>query len=222
MTIQWFGQSFFKISIKNSKGQDVVVAIDPFNSDCGLKTPSKFGADILLITHDHADHNNTKIIKGTNESPEPFIISGPGEYEIKEVMVYGISSYHDDQEGKERGENIIYLINAENMWLAHLGDLGQKTLTDSQLEKIEGTDILCLPVGGNFTINAKEAGKIVSQIEPRVIIPMHYKIKGLNLKIDGVENFIKEIGLPPTEIDKYKIQKKNLPQENQELVILKN
>jgi len=110
------------------------------------------------------------------------------------------------------------------MWFAHLGDLGQKTLTDQQLEKLEGTDIIMIPTGGTFTLNAKEANKIISQIEPRVIIPMHYNLPGLKFKtkkkLDAVEKFIKEIGLKPTEEEKYKIQKKNLPQENTELIIL--
>ena len=225
MTIKWFGQSFFKINVKNTKGEDVVIAIDPYNKDYGLKVPTKFGADIALVTHDHKDHNNLSIIKGTNFSPKPFIIFGPGEYEIKEIMIYGIPAYHDDQQGAERGENTIYLINAENMWLAHLGDLGQKTLTDKQLEKLEGTDIIMIPTGGTFTINAKEATKIISQIEPRIIIPMHYNLPGLKFKnktkLDDVNKFIKEVGLNPQKTDKLKIQKKNLPQENTQLVILK-
>ena len=221
MTIKWFGQSFFKINTKNSKGEDLVIAIDPYNKDYGLKVPSKFGADIVLVTHEHKDHSNTDLIKGTDLSPEPFVVSGPGEYEIKGIMIYGISSYHDDKEGTERGENTMYLIESEGVWLAHLGDLGQKTLENGQLEKLEGADILLIPVGGTFTINAKEASKIISQIEPRIIIPMHYKIPGLKLNIDGVDKFIKEMGLKAEEVDKFKIQKKNLPAENTELVILK-
>ena len=224
MTIKWFGQSFFKINVKNTKGEEVTIAIDPYNKDYGLKVPTKFGTDIALSTHDHKDHNNFDVIKGTTISPEPFIISGPGEYEVKGVMIYGIPAYHDDSEGSERGENTIYLIGAEGMWFAHLGDLGQKTLTDAQLEKLEGTDIILIPTGGTYTVNAKEANKIISQIEPRVIIPMHYNLPGLKFKsdtkLDGVDKFIKEIGLKPEETDKYKIQKKNLPQEKTELVVL--
>lgn len=222
MTIKWFGQSFFKINTKNQKGEELVIAIDPYHQDYGLKLPSKFGADIVLVTHEHKDHNNLDLIKGTDLSPEPFVIAGPGEYEIKGVMIYGIPAYHDDQQGAERGENTIYVMESEDMWLAHLGDLGQKTLENGQLEKIEDVDILFIPVGGVFTLDAKEASKIISQVEPRVIIPMHYKIPGLNLKLDGVDKFIKEMGLKPEEMDKFKIQKKNLPQEETQLIILKN
>jgi L-ascorbate metabolism protein UlaG (beta-lactamase superfamily) len=226
MNIQYFGQSFFKISTKNQKGEDVIIAIDPFNKDYGLKVPAKFGADIVLVTHDHKDHNNIDLIKGAGDATEPFLITGPGEYEIKDVMIYGIPSFHDEQQGTEHGENTIYLINTENIWLVHLGDLGQKNLSDKQLELIEGADICLIPVGGTFTIDAKTATKIISQIEPRIIIPMHYNLPGLKFKsgkkLDGVDKFVKEIGLKPEEVDKYKIQKKNLPQEKQDLVIIKN
>lgn len=222
MTFNWFGQSFFKITAKNNKGEDVTIVIDPFNKNYGLNVPSKFGADIVLVTHDHEDHNNISLLKGTNLSPEPFVISGPGEYEIKGAMIYGIPSYHDDQQGATRGENIIYLIEIENIWLAHLGDLGQKSLTDTQLELLEGVDILLTPVGGTYTINAKEASHIISQVEPRIIIPMHYKIPGLKLDIDDVNKFIKEMGLKAGEPEnKFRIQKKDLPQEETKLVILK-
>ncbi len=220
MTIKWFGQSFFKITVKNQKNENITIAIDPYGKGYGLKVPTKFGADIALVTHDHGDHNNLEIIKGTQLSPEPFIISGPGEYEVKGIMIYGIPAYHDDQQGAERGENTIYLINAENMWFAHLGDLGQKSLTAEQLEQLEDIDLVFIPTGGTFTINAKEASSIISQIEPRVIIPMHYKIPQLNLKLDNVDKFIKEIGIKPETTDKLNIKSKDLPQENTRLFVL--
>ncbi len=221
MTLKWFGQAFFKINTKNQKGDEIILAIDPYNKDYGLKPPVKFGADIVLVTHNHKDHNNIGLIKGTHLSPKPFIISGPGEYEIKGVMIYGIPAYHDNKQGAERGKNTIYLIENEGIRLAHLGDLGQKTLENGQLEQLQGIDILLIPVGGTYTINAKEAAGIISQIEPRIIIPMHYKLPGLKLKLDGVDNFIKEIGLKAEQTDKFKIQKKNLPQEEMQLIILK-
>jgi L-ascorbate metabolism protein UlaG (beta-lactamase superfamily) len=225
MTIQWFGQSFFKINTKNSVGEDVVVAIDPFDKSYGLKVPTKFGADIVLISHEHKDHNNVDAIKGTNLSPEPFVVSGPGEYEVKGVMIYGIPAFHDDQEGAERGDITMFLIESEGIWLAHLSDLGQKTLEDSQLEQLRDVDVLMTPVGGTFTINAKEASKIISQVEPRVVIPMHYNLPGLKFKsgakLDGVDKFIKEEGIKSEEIEgKLKINKKDLPQDETSLYIL--
>ncbi|HDQ15888.1 MAG TPA: lactamase, partial [Bacteroidetes bacterium] len=203
MTISWFGQSFFRINTKNTKGEDLTLAIDPFSKDYGLKLPVKFGADILLVTHEHKDHNNVSLIKGTGLSPEPFLISGPGEYEIKGIMIYGVPSFHDDQQGTQRGENTIYLIESEDIWLAHLGDLGQKTLTPEQLEKLEGIDILMIPIGGTYTLDTKEANKLISQIEPRIIIPMHYQIPGLKLKLENLNKFIAETGLKPREETKF-------------------
>ncbi len=221
MYLQWFGQSFFKLTVKNEKGEEVVIAIDPFDKETGLKLPNKFGADITLITHDHHDHNNLEVIKGTELSPESFIISGPGEYEVKGVMIYGIASFHDNQQGEKLGENTIYLLQAEEVWLAHLGDLGQKTLTDTQLEQLQGVDVVLIPIGGEYTINAPEASAIIAQLEPRVVIPMHYALAGLKSKLDDVQKFIKEMGLKTTEPqEKLKIQKKDLPQEETRLILL--
>ena len=225
MIIQWFGQSFFKINTKNSTGEDVVVAIDPFDKSYGLKVPTKFGADIVLVSHEHKDHSNVDLIKETSLSPEPFVISGPGEYEVKGVMIYGIPAFHDDKEGAERGEITMFLIESEGIWLAHLSDLGQKTLEDNQLEQLKEVDVLMTPVGGTFTIDAKEASKIISQVEPRVIIPMHYNLPGLKFKsgakLDGVDKFIKEEGIKAEEVEgKLKINKKDLPQEETKLFVL--
>jgi L-ascorbate metabolism protein UlaG (beta-lactamase superfamily) len=223
MLIQWFGQSFFKITVKNQLGQEVTIVIDPFHKEfCGLKSPNKFGADILLVTHDHEDHNNVELIKGAEDGKEPFLISGPGEYEAKGVMIYGLPAFHDNANGTERGEDTIYLIQAEEMWLAHLGDLGQKSLNDDQLSHLEDIDILLLPVGGaGATLDAKAAAEVVSQIEPRVIIPMHYALPGLKFKFDGVEKFVKEMGIKPeTVTEKIRLQKKDLPEEETKLIVI--
>lgn len=222
MTLKWFGQSFFKIETKNSKGEDVTLVIDPFNKNSGLKMPGKFGADITLVTHDHEDHNNIELIKGTPLSPEPFFISGPGEYEVKGIMIYGLASFHDNKNGADLGENTIYVIESEGIWLAHLGDLGQKELTEEQLQLLQNIDILLIPVGGTYTINATEAQEIISEIEPRVIIPMHYALPDLKIKLDGVEKFIKASGLKPeTPEEKVRLIKKDLPEEDTKLIIIK-
>ena len=119
--ITWAGQSCFQISVSTSKDHSADIVIDPFNEEkTGLKLPN-FSADIALVTHNHADHNNVKDLKGT-----PFVIQGPGEYEVKEIFVQGIPAFHDDKEGKEKGQNTIYVFEAEDMRFCHLGDLGQK------------------------------------------------------------------------------------------------
>ncbi len=110
------------------------------------------------------------------------MIEEPGEYEVKDIFIQGIPSFHDEEEGKKRGQNTIYTIEAEGIRLCHLGDLGQKELNSDQLEKIGDIDILMVPVGGVYTINSKGAAKIISQIEPRLIIPMHYHIPRLKIK----------------------------------------
>lgn len=212
MQIQWFGQSFFKIQTKNN-GQEIIVATDPYDQSCGLKPPA-FSADILTISHDHDDHNNIGAIKG-----EPFLINTPGEYETKGVFIYGLPAWHDGKNGAERGNTIIYKISAEDISVVHLGDLGQE-LTNEQIENLGNVDVLLIPVGGQVTIDAKKAAEIVSQLEPKIVIPMHYRLDGLKFKFDAVENFIKEVGLAPEKIDKLKIVKKDLPMEETKLIIL--
>src|SRR3989344_7748407 len=185
--ITWAGQSCFQISVSNFKEHSANIVIDPFG-DIGLKSPN-FDADILLVSHGHDDHGNVRAVKGT-----PFLIDAPGEYEIGGVFVQGIDSFHDDVQGKERGKNTIYTIEAEDMRFCHLGDFGQKQLTDEQLDMIGHVDILMIPVGGVYTIDSAEAQKVIGQIEPKIVIPMHYGLEKLNVKLDGVEKFLKEMG----------------------------
>lgn len=214
MIIQYFGQSCFKITGKDTAGNNVDVVTDPFAKDYGLKVPS-LAADIVTVSHQHADHNNTAAIKGS-----PYSIDIPGEYDIKDVFIHGIGSYHDDKQGKERGNNIMFRMQIDDISIVHLGDIGH-TLTSTQLELLEGTDIVLVPVGGNgYTVNAEKAVEIVNQLEPRMVIPMHYDLPGLNVDLDSVDNFIKKIGVTPTEEDKLKIMRKDLPTEDMEVVVL--
>jgi L-ascorbate metabolism protein UlaG (beta-lactamase superfamily) len=206
------GHSCFKIQEKI--GSDTITVItDPFGKDTGLKIP-RMEADILTISHNHSDHSNIEAVKGN-----PYVIKSAGEYDVKGAVIDGIEAYHDEKEGKERGKNIIFRIEMETLSVVHLGDLGQD-LDDKQLEKISNPDILLIPVGGTYTINAKKAVEVLSRIEPRIVIPMHYKTKDLKLDIDGVEKFVKELGIKPRYEEKLKISKKDLPQEDMDLVIL--
>ncbi|MBU3895978.1 MBL fold metallo-hydrolase [Patescibacteria group bacterium] len=209
--ISWCGQSCFQIAVSNSKDHSAQIVIDPYDEKLGLKVPNLSG-EILLITHDHPDHNNIKAVKG-----DPFVISTPGEYEVKGVFIKGISADH----GEKRGKIIIYTMEAEGLRFCHLGDLGQKELSSDQLDQIGLIDVLMIPVGGTYTISGQEAQKIISQIEPKMVIPMHYDIKGLELKLDGVDKFLKAIGkhsVIPQE--KLLVKSNSLPKDGTEVVIL--
>jgi len=227
MQIVWYGQSFFQILTQKGKEKVVKIVIDPFDEKIGLKPPS-LEADILLITHSHEDHNNVKVIKGSPsqisgkfERASPFLISGPGEYEIKEVFIEGIPAFHDPVEGRERGKTTIYTVEIEEVKICHLGDLGQKELTDEQLEQIGDVDILMIPVGGIFTIGAKEAAKVISQIEPKIVIPMHYQLPKLKVKLENLDKFLKTMGIKsPETLNKLSIQEKNLPTDGMKIVVL--
>ena len=208
MTISWFGQSCFRIEAKEGS-----ILTDPFSKDIGLKPP-KIKDYLVFVSHEHYDHNNVE-----DAGPEAFVIKNPGEYEKNGIAVLGIHSYHDKSEGKERGLNTIYVIKAEDMTVCHLGDLGQEKLNDKQVEEIGDVDILMIPVGGSYTINGKEALEVIGQIEPKIVIPMHYKVKDLNIDIESADKFVKELGLTPEKTDKFKIAKKNLPAEEVKLVM---
>lgn len=211
MVITWYGQSCFKL-----QAGDLVGVIDPYGKEIGL-TPPRFRADFVMVTHNHPDHDNADSI------PEnPFLITGPGEYEIKGVYVKGIETYHDKQNGKERGMNTIYIVEIEGIKICHMGDFGEGKLRDETVEQIGDVDILMIPVGGKFTIDAEEAAQVIGQIEPRIVIPMHYKISGLKAPLESAELFLKEMGIKNAETEeKLVIKKKDLPEEGLRIVVLK-
>lgn len=213
MEISYLGHSSFRI--RTSLG---FVVTDPFDSKMvGLKY-SGVEADIVTISHDHADHNQYQRVKGVKR-----VVNGPGEYEIAGISIIGIESFHDDKKGELRGKNTIYVIEAEGLRLCHLGDLGH-TLSQELVEEIGGIDILMVPVGGGgFTIGAKEASQVVMDIEPKIVIPMHYGLPGLNKevfsKLESVEDFLKELSLPTERLPKLSIKKEELQEESRAVVL---
>ncbi len=200
------------------RGNKAIVVTDPFDpAFLNLKFP-KIEADIVTVSHEHADHNYVQGIM-----TDPLIIQGPGEYESKGVNIIGVSSFHDDKNGAERGINTIYRYEMDGISLVHLGDLGHK-LSDLQLELLDGVDILMIPVGGFYTISSSTAVEVVNQIEPLVIIPMHYftqDLKGTEFaKLAPVDAFLKEMGKEHIEPQaKFNITKDKKPVETTIVVL---
>lgn len=213
--ITWYGQACFKI-----KGRVASVVLDPYDADfTGLK-PLKLESQIVCTTHDHKDHNNTAVVRGVEEGQSPFVISGPGEYEISGVNIWGVASFHDDQQGAQRGKNTIYLVTIDEVNIVHLGDLGQKKLTQEQSEALSTCDVLMIPVGGVYTIDASDATDIIASLEPKVIIPMHYKVEGLKFDLAPISDFLKQMGKENIEpIAKFSVSQEKLPEEP-EIVVL--
>jgi len=212
MKIRYLGHSCFLLKTKSAN-----VLIDPYDPKVtGLKL-SPQQADILLISHEHADHNYRAVAKG-----EYFEVNGPGEYQAKDVAVHGIPVKHDAKDGGERGFVTMYLIRAEGMTILFCSDLGH-TLDSEMVDAVDGVDILLVPVGGVYTIDAKGAVDVAKAIDPRIIIPMHYQTKDLKLsqKLAPVEDFVKAINLKPEEESgELNIDKSKLPEDAQKLVIL--
>lgn len=212
MIIKYFGQSCIQIKTKNS-----IIIIDPYSNEIGLNLPS-LKADIVLITHQHHDHNNATAIKPREGKEKVAIFSGAGEFEYEGVLISGIPAWHDNE---QKEKNFMYSIYTDGIHLAHLGDLGQKSLYDDQLDHLNNVDILFVPVGGKFTINGETAFEITNQIEPKIVIPIHYKVEGLNIDLETADKFLKFEGKSPKQIEELKIEKESLPKEEErEAVVL--
>ena len=212
MEIKFLGHSSFRI-----KGKAVTVVTDPFDAYVGFKFP-KVEADIITISHGHQDHNQKQLVGG-----RPYVINGPGEYEIKGVSVLGLQTFHDEVQGQKRGVNIVYRIELEGISLSHLGDLGHP-LSAGQLGELNGVDVLFIPVGGVYTIGPKIAVEVISQIEPKIVVPMHYQVpeqKGSETfaRLTGVKEFLKEIGEQVTPQPKLLVSQDRLPAEREVLVL---
>lgn len=213
MDITYLGHASFRL-----KGKTATLVVDPYDDSVGLKFP-KVEADIVAVSHQHFDHNAVSAVSGT-----PFLVSGPGEYEVKGIEIVAVQSFHDNKQGSERGLNTIYNFRIDKINICHLGDLGQTSLTDQQVQEIGNVDILLLPVGGHFTIDASEANKIATQLEPKIIIPMHFKDTETKVEeLAGVEKFLKEIGKENLEpVNKLVLTQDKLPEETQVVLLSKS
>ena len=202
MYISWHGQNCFKI--QSEKNTLIIDPFDPKKTGLKLSAPK---ADIIALTD---PESNPKEVKPISE--EIFKINSPGEYEVKGIFIYAIKLKDKNQ--------FIYHIESEQVSIGHLGNLN-RVLNEQELEQLNGIDILLLPTGGNPVLDAKKATDLISQIEPRIVIPMRYALPGLKEKLDSVDKFCKEIGSCEKEkLDKLKITKKDLPAEDTKYYIL--
>ncbi len=192
MLIQWLGHASFQIDTKAGK-----IITDPFNDELGYPMFPR-SADVVTVSHQHWDHNHVETLSGS-----PQIISGQGTYQLEGITIQGFPAFHDNNFGKDRGSNIIFKIEVEDMTLLHLGDLGH-SLSQETAQEIGAVDILMIPVGGTFTVGAKQAFDIVALLGPRIVIPMHYQTPHLSFRLAPVEEFTsqfeKVLKLPRLEI----------------------
>jgi L-ascorbate metabolism protein UlaG (beta-lactamase superfamily) len=208
MDITWFGHSCFRLSERG-----VTIVTDPPSDDMGYSRP-RIRADVVTISHDHPGHNNRIGFRGG-----PRIFDGPGEYEVKGVFITGIATYHDGRSGSVRGDNTLFLFDFDGISVCHLGDLGHVP-SQTQVEALSDVDVLLIPVGGLHTIDAAKAAEVISLIEPRLVIPMHFKTPAETAKLQTVDKFLKEIGLAPLPSEpELRVTKSSLPDETQVIVL---
>ena len=206
--ITWLGHACFRL-----KSKDAVIITDPYDKGLGLGTLNQ-RADIVTISHEHTHHNTLTGIKG-----EPFVIRGPGEYEVKGVFVTGVWSFADNEGGKQLGRNNIFLFHLDDLIVCHLGALGH-TLNSHQLEALGDVDVLMVPVGGHTALSANKASEVISQLEPKIVVPMHYSTGRESLDLDTLDKFMKEMGLKEwTPQDKLTIKSSDLDETTQVVVL---
>lgn len=207
MDLTWYGLSCFRISERKLAS----VVTDPYNGKLGLPA-LQLKSDIVTVSHDAQGHNDTKAV--TNK---PFVLNGPGEYEIGGVFITGIATAGNNDAG---GHNVLYMFDFGGITVAHLGDM-QKVPSQAQIEALEQVNILLLPVGGGKSLNAAQASELVSMLEPNIVIPMHYALPGLKVQLDGVDRFLKEMGVTePKEESSLRISASNLPEETETLILI--
>ncbi len=183
---------------------------DPYDNQTGLRFPRTLEGHLVLVSHDESDANNISAVTG-----HPSVINMPGEFEIRGVFVFGIST--PLKRGKD---HIIFRIEIEGMNIAHLGAL-DRDLTDEELKRLSNIDILMIPVGGAGVLLPSHAAEVISQIEPRVVIPMTHHLPNLKTKYETVDAFCKELGsCRREEMNKYKVTRKDLAEEDMLIVTL--
>ncbi len=199
--IKWFGHGCFRV-----RGREATIVLDPVGKATGYTLP-KQKADIVTVSHAHPGHNALdQIMEGY------FLIDGPGEYEVSDVFITGVRTFHDNDGGKARGYNTVYLIELEEMRFCHLGDLGHP-LTDAQIEGLHDIDVLLVPIGGGNALDAQGASEVIGQIGPRIVIPMHYRTASGDRELAELGQFCASLGVEtPTPQEKLTLRKSDLPE----------
>jgi L-ascorbate metabolism protein UlaG (beta-lactamase superfamily) len=187
MEITWYGRSCFRL-----RGRGASVITDPFSPETGYRLP-RLSASLVTVSHDDEGHNYTRIVRD-----RPYVIEGPGEYEVGGIFVIGVRTYHDDRQGAEHGKNTAYLIEFEEMAICHLGDLGHLP-TQEQIEELNGIDILMIPVGGRDVLTSARAAEVVSMLEPKLVIPMRYRLADMDREMATVTRFLGEMNAKDVE-----------------------
>jgi L-ascorbate metabolism protein UlaG (beta-lactamase superfamily) len=206
MDLTWYGLSCFRLTERNH----ATVVTDPYNGHLGLPA-LKLKADILTISHDAPGHNCLTAVSGYNHA-----LVGPGEYEIGGVFINAVASHPKNNTDKR---NIIFVFDYKGLTVAHLGDLN-RVPTQAQVDALGQVNILLLPVGGGNTLNAAQAAEVVSMLEPNIVVPMHYALPELNLELDSLERFLKEIGVTEAEPEAMlKVSASTLPEETQVVIL---
>lgn len=208
MEITWLGHSSFKL-----KGSQTTVVTDPYPQDLGY-TLGKQTANIVTVSHMHPSHSYVEGVGG-----EPKIIKSPGEYEISNTLIIGLATFHDREQGTLKGKNTVFVVQIDELSVCHLGDLGH-TLTSQQVEDIGNVDVLLVPVGGVSTINATVAAEVVRQLEPRIVIPMHFKTPVVTRDLEPVDRFMKEMSVKDTTSrPKLNVTRTSLPAGTQVILL---
>jgi L-ascorbate metabolism protein UlaG (beta-lactamase superfamily) len=203
LQIRWHGHACFEIT------NDLTLVTDPHDGkSIGIHAPNVTG-DIILISHDHYDHNSAKSVEKDGSK----IVTDGRKRTISNIDIYGVDSFHDEERGAKRGSNIMYKFTVDDIKFCHLGDLGHD-IDDETVEKIGDVDILFIPIGGTFTVDDKQAWNVINKIKPKIVVPMHYKIGGLSLPIAGIDQFLAQAKQKVIHVgNEIDIEKEDLPTE---------
>jgi L-ascorbate metabolism protein UlaG (beta-lactamase superfamily) len=214
MEISWLGHACFQL-----RGKNVVLITDPFPPQPAPvpgEGPRKgnLNASIITVSHNHSMHN---FVEGVGGNPR--MVRGPGEYEISDVLITGVASHHDNQRGQVHDRNTIYIIHMDDLVICHLGNLGH-TLQENQLEEVADADILFIPIGGGNALNPTQAAEVISQIEPRMVIPMQYSAASTGEISSELTLFCREMGIETIEPQpRLSVTRNSLPTEMQVVLL---